>query len=74
MSQAELAQLTVAEKFELMERLWDDLCGEADLDAVMPAWHADELAQRLARLDAGTEAISPWPEAKERILQAIRKH
>jgi hypothetical protein len=42
------------------------LGGQADSGAV-PAWHMATLSERLHRLDTGSEHVSPWPEARERI-------
>ena len=49
-----------------MEALWDSLCrdqSQAHAHAV-PVWHQDELNTRLAALDSGDEAVSPWEEAR----------
>jgi putative addiction module component (TIGR02574 family) len=71
MTTADIAKLPVAEKLLLMERLWDALRAHAD-SGVVPAWHKDVLAERLRRLDTGSEPTSPWAEAKERIRARIK--
>lgn len=48
------------------------LRAQADSGSV-PAWHKDILAERLRRLDSGSEPVSPWREAKERIRARIKK-
>lgn len=65
MTTADIAELPVAEKLMLMEKLWDSLRAQAD--SIIPAWHKEILAERLRRLDSGIEPVSPWAEAKERI-------
>lgn len=50
---------------------WDDLRKSASGGSTLP-WHRDVLAERLRRLDSGTEPVSPWEEAKERIHARIR--
>jgi hypothetical protein len=35
--------------------------------SVIPAWHQDVLAERLRRIDNGSEPVSLWAEAKNRI-------
>ena len=67
---ADVAELPVAEKLILMEKLWDAL--RAHADSVIPDWHKEVLAERLRRLDSGSEPVSPWAEAKERIRAAIK--
>ena len=71
MTTADIAKMPVAEKLLLMEKLWEALRAEAD-SSVMPAWHKDVLAERLRRLDSGSEPVSPWAEAKERIRARIK--
>lgn len=68
---ADIAELPVAEKLLLMERLWDALRLQAD-SSVVPAWHKDVLAERLRRLDTSNEPTAPWAEAKERIRARIK--
>ncbi len=72
MTTIDIAELPVAEKLMLMERLWDALRAHAD-NGVIPAWHRDILAERLRRLDSGSEPLSPWAEAKERIRAQIKE-
>lgn len=69
MTQLEIAKLPIEEKLQLMESLWDALCHEPSLETAIPPWHADVLAVRRARLDAGEESISDWEDAKKRILE-----
>jgi putative addiction module component (TIGR02574 family) len=71
MTTIDIAELPVAEKLRLMERLWDALRAQAE-SAVVPAWHQEVLAQRLQRLDSGAETVTPWAQAKERIRAQTR--
>lgn len=71
MTTADIAKLPVAEKLLLMERLWDALRVQAE-SSVAPAWHKEILAERLRRLDSGSEPTSTWAEAKERIRSQIK--
>ncbi|AUB81083.1 addiction module protein [Candidatus Thiodictyon syntrophicum] len=61
-----LAALSVEEKIQVMESLWDDLCHRAD-DLESPSWHADILAQRAADIAQGTEQFTDWESAKRAI-------
>ncbi len=45
---------------------WDGLHAQANGGSI-PTWHWDVLAERLRRLDSGTEPVSSWEEAKKRI-------
>ena len=71
MTTIDIAELPVAEKLRLMEQLWDALHAQAE-SAIVPAWHQNVLAQRLQRLDGGTETVTPWAQAKERIRAQTR--
>lgn len=66
-----LERMSVEEKIQAMELLWDDLRSRAG-DALSPAWHGDELAMREAGLAQGTETSESWDSAKESIRKAVR--
>lgn len=61
-----LEQMTVEEKLQVMEAIWDDLSRNAQ-DLPAPAWHGEVLAQRQAALDAGEDYFEDWETAKEKI-------
>jgi putative addiction module component (TIGR02574 family) len=69
MHTAELTSLPLAERLQAMEALWDSLCRDQPQAHVVPAWHEEELVKRVAALDSGQDATTPWEEAKERIRQ-----
>ncbi len=64
--------LPIAERLRLMESLWESLCASQPEGAALPAWHDEVLAQRIARIGSGSEPVSPWPQAKERIRAQAR--
>lgn len=61
-----LDKLTVKEKLELMERLWDELSKRPD-DIPSPSWHGDVLAERVQALKEGRTEFVDWEEAKQRL-------
>ena len=61
-----LDEMTVEEKLQLMEALWDDLSRHAD-EMEPPAWHGELLAEREAAVARGDEAFEDWETAKQRI-------
>lgn len=61
-----LEQMTVEEKLQVMEAIWEDLSRNAQ-DLPPPAWHGEVLAQRQAALDAGEDGFEDWETAKEKI-------
>ena len=61
-----LDNMSVAEKIQLMEAIWDDLCRN-DTDIPSPDWHGQVLEERQARIDSGDATFSDWEDAKRRI-------
>ena len=63
-----LNTMTVAEKIQLLETVWDNLCHESG-DVKSPDWHRAVLDERTRRLETGNATVSPWAEAKARLLK-----
>jgi putative addiction module component (TIGR02574 family) len=58
-------RLSVRERLDLIEQIWDSLPEEVSPDEV-PAWHLAELAKRRAEADAAPGVGRPWREALAR--------
>ena len=58
--------MTLPEKLQLMEALWDDLARKPD-ELESPAWHKEVLEECRRKADAGEEQFSDWEAAKEEI-------
>jgi len=65
-----LAQMTLAQKLDLMETLWADLSKTEPL-LNSPVWHQSILEDREAALADGRCSVSDWEEAKARIRQNV---
>ncbi|HXO20097.1 MAG TPA: addiction module protein [Thermoanaerobaculia bacterium] len=63
----EALQLSVEDRLDLAEALWESLDQEPEL----PAWQREVLDERLAADDAAPDAGSPWEEVKQRILAKL---
>jgi len=59
-------RLSVSERLELIEQIWDTLPEQVNVDEV-PAWHLAELARRRARAAAEPGAGKPWRDALDAI-------
>jgi putative addiction module component (TIGR02574 family) len=59
-------RLTVAERLDLIGRIWDTLPDDGGFSP--PDWHLRELEVRLAAADAEPEAGTPWETIKARLL------
>ena len=66
-----LKTMSAAEKVELLEVVWQSLSSQPH-DVRSPAWHQQVLEARRQNLDAGQTAISPWSEAKARLMKVGR--
>ena len=65
-----LSEMTVAEKLDLIEAIWDDVTkDEQSLEP--PSWHADVLRDRQKALEAGKAKVCDWDEAKQRIRKNV---
>jgi hypothetical protein len=67
----DLNQMSLEEKLETMEALWDDLCRQEE-QLASPGWHGDILEKRAASLDRGEEMPEDWETAKEAIKKDLR--
>jgi putative addiction module component (TIGR02574 family) len=58
-------RLSVRERLDLIEQIWDSLPEEVNADEV-PEWHLAELAKRRAEADASPGVGKPWRETLAR--------
>jgi hypothetical protein len=65
-----LSQMTLSEKLQLMETLWDDLSRRPD-ELQSPAWHKEVLDESRRRADSGEEQFTDWEAAKEDIRRRV---
>jgi len=66
-------KLSIAERLQLVEDIWDSIAAEADL-ATLPLSEEEKalLDERLADLEANPEAGASWPEVRARIINRLR--
>lgn len=65
-----LSELSLAQKLDLMEAIWDDLT-KHDETLESPHWHEQVLKDREEALMVGKEAASDWEEAKANIRKNV---
>jgi hypothetical protein len=63
-----LDAMTVAEKVQLLESVWQSLCRHSD-DVASPEWHQSILEERRSRLADGRASVSTWSDAKGWLLR-----
>ena len=66
-----LNEMSLADKLQTMETLWDDLCHRVQ-DIAVPEWHQEVLAAREADLRDGKDQFSDWESAKETIRESLK--
>lgn len=68
------SRLTIAERLQLVEDLWDSIAADADAEA-LPLTEAERglLDERLADQGANPAAGSSWTDARARILGQHRR-
>jgi len=70
-AQAEIRQMTLPEKFALLETVWAEISTDPS-QVEVPQWHKDLLDHRDLALQEGRAIVLEWAEAKKQIDQAIR--
>jgi putative addiction module component (TIGR02574 family) len=69
----ELRKLSLAERLELVEELWDSIAAECERAPVpLTDEQVADLERRLAEADADPAGGAPWEEVLERIRQRPR--
>ena len=65
LTELQLEQMTIEEKLQAMEALWNDLCRRNAVP--VPQWHKDILDERQRLIDEGKAKFIDWETAKEQI-------
>ena len=65
-----LKKMSTEEKIQVMESIWDDLCGTAG-STLSPDWHGNVLADRKAAALAGEDEFIDWETAKQKISEDL---
>jgi hypothetical protein len=62
--------MSIEEKIQTMEIIWDDLCNKAD-GISSPPWHEKVLNERESGISNGEEVFIDWATAKKNIDKSI---
>ena len=65
-----LESMSIEEKIQAMEFIWDDLCKKAD-SIPSPPWHEKVLTEREEGVKRGEEKLLDWEAAKNNIRNAV---
>jgi hypothetical protein len=66
-------QMTVEEKLQAMDVLWEDLRTN-EKNIPMPEWHKELLAERERLVRENKASFSDWETAKKRLAAKIREN
>jgi hypothetical protein len=66
-----LNEMSLEEKLQAMEALWDDLSRQPD-DIHSPIWHQDALKDTEERVQSGEATFSDWERAKRLIRDRLK--
>ena len=61
---AEIHQLPLSDKLQIMEAIWDDLRSNAEA-VLVPDWHKNLLDERRNVVEQGKEQVLEWDEVKD---------
>jgi putative addiction module component (TIGR02574 family) len=65
---AEIKQMSLEERLQAMELLWDSISSEPD-KVVSPEWHGAVLAERMAKIESGQATFLTLDEVKARLAR-----
>jgi hypothetical protein len=65
-----LKEMSMEEKLQAMEMLWDDLCQNIP-ESLSPQWHGEVLKEREERIKKEKDNFRDWNEAKARIKGSL---
>jgi hypothetical protein len=66
----QVGQMSLAEKLQTMETLWDDLC-RREADVPVPAWQKSILDERQRLIEQGKARFSTWESARKRLSKRM---
>ncbi len=69
MTVADIAKLSLREKLQVMEAIWEDLRGRVDTMEV-PEEHRRILDERRARIESGEAKLLDWDQVKHSLGRA----
>ncbi len=65
-----LDEMSVEEKLQTMEVLWDSLSHDPDV-IESPQWHGEILAQREQAIERGEDEFEDWETAKKQLRDEL---
>lgn len=63
-NEKEILNLTVAQKLDLVDKIWDSIENESQGLIPIPEWQIEEINRRLDEIEAGKSKMYTWNEVK----------
>ncbi len=70
----ELDSMATADKFLIMEELWQDLSANASKQGFSPKWHIELLSTRDKKIKEGKSTFSNITEVKQRLQKLANEN
>jgi len=70
----ELNKISIAEKFIMLEDLWDNLGKQVDDKRFTPKWHLDTLSEREQNIKSGKSNFNNFSDTKKRLETITDKY
>ncbi len=65
--------LSVEEKLDYVQSLWNRIDSDPEEDEPVPDWHLEIVRERLAEHRAHPEDVIPWEGLRDELLKSIRE-
>lgn len=66
LAEADIRKMTLKERIDVMNQLWDSLDEFPEEEIETPAWHETVLAERMRKIDAGEETFFTLEECRQK--------
>ena len=73
-AEADILKMTKEERVDAINMLWNSLQEDSEDDLESPEWHAEVLAERTRRMDAGEETFYTLEEAWRKLEEFKALH
>jgi Putative addiction module component len=68
-TEAEIRKMSKEERLETIHKLWDSLRESPENEPESPEWHAQVLAERTRRIEAGEEVFLSIDDARAQVAE-----
>ncbi len=70
-NEKEILSLSVAEKINLVDKIWESIEAESKKDLPIPEWQIEEINRRLDEIESGKTKMYTWEDVKAYAKQGL---